>query len=83
MRFEVARVRSLFLRGRPLTRHVPAGLSMELDATWRGGMKILDRIEECDHEVLSYRPKLDRRDVAGIAMRSLFSFGRRFVKGED
>jgi len=82
MRYSLARTRSIFLRGRPLIRHVSPGLSMELDATWRGGMKILDRIEDCDYEVLSIRPKLERRDMAGIAMRSLFSFSHRVVRGK-
>lgn len=82
MAFSVARTRSLFLRGRPLIRQVTPGLSMELEATWRGGMAILDRIEELDYEVLRFRPTLERRDVAGIAVRSLFSFGRRLLRGE-
>ena len=82
MAFEVARTRTLFLRGKPLIRRLSPGLSMEIDATWRGGMRILDRIESLDFEVLHQRPKLDKRDVADIAMRSLFSFGRRFLRGE-
>lgn len=81
MRYSVARCRSLFLRGQPLIRRVRASLSMELEATWRGGMKILDRIEDRDFEVLDHRPTLERRDVADIAMRSLFSFGRRMIRG--
>jgi len=82
MAFSVARTRALFLRGRPLIRQVTPGLSMELEATWRGGMAILDRVEELDYEVLTFRPTLVRRDVAGIAARSLFSFGRRLLRGE-
>jgi squalene synthase HpnC len=82
MRFSVARVRTIFLRGYPLIRKVSPGLSMELDATWRGGMRILDHIESLDYEVLDQRPALDKKDFAGIAMRSLFNFGRRFLKGE-
>lgn len=82
MCFSVARVRTMFLRGRPLLRKVSPGLSLELEATWRGGMKVLDLIEERDYEVLDYRPTLDRRDVAGVAGRSLVSFGRRFMRGE-
>ena len=45
MQFSVTRVRAMFHRGQPLIRQVSPGLSMELDATWRGGMRILDRIE--------------------------------------
>lgn len=82
MRFEVTRTRAMFYRGRPLIRHVSPGLSMELDATWRGGMAILQRIEAQDFDTLTSRPKLDKRDMAGIVVRSLFSFGRRFLAGE-
>ncbi len=82
MRFEVARTRSLFERGRPLIRHVSPGLSMELDATWRGGMAILQRIEDMGFDTLTRRPTLDKRDFAGIALRSLFSFGRRLLRGD-
>jgi phytoene/squalene synthetase len=82
MRFQIARTRAMFYRGRPLIRRVSPGLSMELDATWRGGMAILERIEQCDFETLDYRPTLERRDMAGIAIRSLFAFGRRFIRGE-
>jgi hydroxysqualene synthase len=82
MRFEVARVRSMFYRGRPLIRRVSPGLSMELEATWRGGMAILQRIEDRGFVTLDYRPTLDKSDMAGIAIRSLFAFGRRFIRGE-
>jgi squalene synthase HpnC len=82
MRFSIARVRTGFLRGYPLVRRVSPGLSMELDATWRGGMRILDQIEHMDYEVLQRRPALGRRDFADIAMRSFFNFGRRFIRGE-
>ena len=82
MRFEVARVRAMFYRGRPLIRRVSPGLSMELDATWRGGMAILQRIEDQGYATLAHRPVLEKRDMAGIAIRSLFAFGRRFLRGE-
>ncbi len=82
MQYEVARVRAMFHRGRPLIRRVSPGLSMELDATWRGGMAILQRIEDLDYTTLTVRPTLEKRDMAGIALRSLFAFGRRFLRGE-
>lgn len=82
MAFSVSRCRSMFLRGQPLIRRVEPGLSMELEATWRGGMAILQRIEDLDHEVLNFRPTLEKQDMLGIAARSLFSFGRRFLRGE-
>jgi len=82
MRFEVARTRAMFFRGQPLIRQVSPGLSMELDATWRGGMAILQRIEDLEFDTLSVRPTLEKLDMAGIALRSLFAFGRRFLRGE-
>lgn len=82
MQFSVTRVRALFYRGKPIVRAVSPGLSMELEATWRGGMAILQRIEDCDFETLDYRPTLDKREMAGIALRSMFAFGRRFLRGE-
>lgn len=82
MRFEVARTRAMFHRGYPLIRRVSPGLSMELEATWRGGMAILQRIEAADFRTLDFRPTLEKRDMAGIAIRSLFAFGRRFIRGE-
>lgn len=77
----VERTRALFVRGRPLVRHVSSGLSMELEATYRGGMKILDRIEQADFDVLAQRPRLDKKDMANIAIRSVFSVGRRWIRG--
>jgi len=82
MRFQVARTRAMFYRGQPLIRQVSPGLSMELDATWRGGMAILQRIEDQAFDTLTSRPTLEKRDMAGIAVRSLFAFGRRFLRGE-
>jgi squalene synthase HpnC len=82
MRFQVARTRALFHRGYPLVRKVAPGLSMELEATWRGGMAILERIEDMDFQSILRRPTLDRRDFAGIALRSMFTFGRRFLRGD-
>src|SRR5690606_3505316 len=82
MEFSVARVRAMFHRGRPLIRHVSPGLSMALEAPWRGGMAVLQRIEEHGFSTGDYRPTLGKRDMAGSAVRSLFSFGRRLWRGE-
>jgi squalene synthase HpnC len=82
MAFSVARARSLFLRGKPLIRQVAAGLSLELEATWRGGVAILDQIVAREYDVLSARPQLRRLDMAGIGLRTLMSYGRRVLRGE-
>ena len=82
MRFMIARTRTMFLRGQPLLRKVSPGLSLELEATWRGGMKVLDLVEARDYEVLDYRPTLAKREAVDILGRSLWAFGKRFVRGE-
>lgn len=82
MAFSIVRIRSFYVRGRPLLRQLSAGLSMEVEASCRGGLTILDRIEQQDYEVLNERPVLQKTELAGIALRSLFSFGRRLVKGD-
>ncbi|MCA9688679.1 MAG: squalene synthase HpnC, partial [Myxococcales bacterium] len=81
MAFSVARARSLFVRGRPLIRRVSGGLSIELEMTYRGGMRILEQIEARDYDVLRDRPRLDTLDVAGIAARSLLSLASRIARG--
>jgi squalene synthase HpnC len=79
MRYWVARVRAMFMRGRPLVRRVGPSLAVELDATIRAGERVLSHIESLDFEVLDQRPSLERRDVAAIAARSLLSAGRRLL----
>ena len=69
----VARTRALFEAGRPLCDALHGRLRLELRATWLGGMRILDRIERQDFDVLARRPGLgavDRR-LAGVARRHL------------
>ena len=80
--FSIARVRSLFTRGRPLLRQVSSGLSLELEACCRGGLAILTCIEQRNYEVLNYRPVLANLELTGIALRSLFAFGRRFLRSD-
>ena len=67
----VARTRALFLEGRPVCRAVRGRLRFELRATWLGGMRILDRIEQSGFDVMSHRPVLTARDLLWIAPRLL------------
>ena len=71
MRECVAHARSFFATARPLPRRTGGRLGWELRLTWLGGMRILDRIEAADHDVLSCRPRLTRSDAARIALGSL------------
>jgi squalene synthase HpnC len=67
MRDVVARTRALFAEGRPLMMRINGRLRHELRATWLGGSKILDKIEDNDFDVWSRRPKLGLLDAAAIS----------------
>ena len=70
MRFEVARARSLFERGRPLIDKVGSDLGFELAMIWNGGMTILDKIEAVDYDVFTRRPTLNAADKARMVARA-------------
>ena len=70
MRFEVARTRALFERGRPLLGKLGHDLKFELALIWLAGMAILDKIEEADFDVFTRRPIIGKRDKAKILARA-------------
>ena len=70
MRFEVARARSLFERGRPLADRLGRDLGFELNLIWHGGMTILDRIEAVGYDVFQRRPLLTSTDKLMMVARS-------------
>lgn len=70
MRFQVARVRSLFQRGRPLADRLGRDLALEVDLTWQGGMTILDQIDAADGDVFTTRPRLHTADKLRMVARS-------------
>ena len=75
LKFQVARARSLLVRGRPLLDQVGSDLAIELELTYCSGHAILDKIESLGDEVLRGRPTLGRADRARILGKSL---GRRW-----
>ena len=62
MRYQVARVRAIFQRGRPLADRLGRDLAFEVDLIWQGGMTILDQIDAADGDVFSSRPHLHASD---------------------
>jgi squalene synthase HpnC len=70
MRYQVARTRALYERGRPLLHHLGADLRMELTLIWLIGTTILDKIEDADYDVFTQRPQIRRRDKALIVARA-------------
>ncbi len=71
VRFEVARVRALFERARPLVDVVGSDLAVELALTWHGGMRILDKIESVGKRLFAQRPRLNTADKALVLARAI------------
>ena len=71
MRACIVITRALFEAGRPVTDAVSGRLRLELRATWFGGMRILEKIEDLDYDTLNHRPTVGKRDAAGLALRTL------------
>jgi squalene synthase HpnC len=67
----VDRARHLFIAGLPLTTIVDRRLSIDLDLFSRGGMRVLDKIEEQKYGVLSKRPAVGRIERVGLLLSSL------------
>jgi len=67
--------RDLFHRGLPLARMVDRRLSVDIELFSRGGLRVLDKIEEIGYDVLSRRPAISRRErvllLAGVLLRSV------------
>lgn len=65
-----------FLQGQPLARMVGRRLALDLDLFSGGGMRILDKIERQDYDVLSRRPVITRVDRVSLLLGSLFRMAR-------
>ena len=62
MRFECERTRNLMLNGASLAFELPGRIGFELRLVVQGGLRILERIEAVDYDVLTRRPVLGRVD---------------------
>jgi squalene synthase HpnC len=71
VRYEVARVRALFERARPLVDIVGSDLAVELALMWHGGMRILDKIEGVGKRLFAQRPQLNTADKALVLARAI------------
>ena len=70
MRFEVARARAMFERGRPIIDKVGRELGFELAMIFQGGSTILDKIEAVSYDVFRRRPTLGTTDKAKMVARA-------------
>jgi squalene synthase HpnC len=79
MREAVEMARKLFLEGLPLAATVDRRLAFDLELFSRGGMRILDKIEQQNYNVLARRPKVSKVDrvelVVHALIRAAFTLG--------
>jgi phytoene synthase len=76
LREAARRTRVMFDDGRVVTEYVRGRLRWELRATWLGGVRILDRLEEVDFDVFHRRPSLGASDVVAI-VGGMLTFGAK------
>ena len=70
LRYQVARTRALYERGRPLLSKLDNDLKLELALIWLIGTTLLEKIEDADYDVFSQRPSIGRRDKARIMAKA-------------
>lgn len=71
IKYQVDRVRELFVTGRQLLDYLPKLLKLEIKWTVYGGERILYKIEKNDFDVLSKRPKLSRPEYLGLIFKAI------------
>ena len=78
MKDAVDHARALFLEGLPLIGSVDRRLAIDLDLFSRGGMRVLDRIEAMNYNVLHRRPAIGKLERVGLLLRSV---ARQVLRG--
>ena len=67
----IARTRELFAQGMPLAKMVDRRLSVDLDMFGRGGLAVLDAIEEMGYDTLHHRPSVGKGKQIRLLGRAL------------
>ena len=78
MSYEVEYARQMFAQGMPLIQMVDRELAVDLDLFSRGGLEILNAIEQQDYNVLRARPAISKGKKVALLLRALSGkfFGR-------
>ena len=71
MKDSIGVARGLFLEGLPLAGQVDRHLSIDLELFSRGGLKILEKIEQQDYNVLRSRPRISKVERVGLLLGAL------------
>ena len=70
MKFEVERAREWFRQGLPLVGRVNRELAIDLELFSRGGLEILNAIEQRDYAVLGKRPAISKSRKLALVVRA-------------
>jgi len=73
MRDAVEVARKLFLEGLPLVERVDRRLSFDLDLFSRGGMRVLEKIERQNYNVLARRPAISKFERVRLLVGTLWN----------
>jgi squalene synthase HpnC len=68
MKEAVEVARELFLKGLPLPGMVDRRLAIDLELFSRGGLKVLEKIERQDYNVLAARPAISKMERVGLLL---------------
>jgi squalene synthase HpnC len=71
MKEVVGRARELFIEGLPLCGMVDRRLSLDLDLFSRGGLRVLEKIEQQQYRVLHKRPAIGKLERVSLLLSSL------------
>jgi len=69
--FQVERARAMLLHGWPLGRELPGRMGLEIRATVRGGLRILDKLQSAGCDMFRHRPVLRWFDWPLIMAKAL------------
>src|SRR5580704_2500740 len=72
MRDAVEVARNLFVEGLPLVKKVNRRLALDLELFSRGGMRVLDKIEQQNYNVLAARPVISKIERLQLLLASLW-----------
>lgn len=71
MRYEIGRTRAMLHAGLPLGHVLRGRIGLELRMMIQGGLRILEKLEACDIDLVERRPVLTKRDWCVILWRAL------------
>jgi squalene synthase HpnC len=77
MRDAVGVARELFAQGLPLSAMVDRRLAVDIELFSRGGMKVLEKIEAQDYDVLAARPVISKTERAALLLKTLWKVAAR------